>query len=751
MVQILLTWFFYLIFFITPLIFTPLNNELFEYNKMMVVYFGTVLVVGFWVLKMVNQRKLILKKTPLDIPIGLFFLSQVLSTLFSIDPHTSWWGYYSRSNGGLYSVISYLLLFYALVSNFDFNQIIKFLKVSLLSGFLVALYAIPEHFGVSPSCIILIGDATANCWVQDVQARVFATLGQPNWLGAYLGMIIFPAMYFYLTAKKTLGKIFYGVMTIAMYMAFTFTFSRGATLGLLAGIGVFVIFYFNLVEKVLFYGGNLLSKRFDLPIFKKRVELEQISYEKSSIKLLAILLGGFLVVNLLYGSALTRFQLITQSPPPPRPGGGGAVTQLEAGGTESGQIRLIVWKGALEIFNKYPLFGSGLETFAYSYYNHRPVEHNLVSEWDFLYNKAHNEYLNYLATTGIFGLATYLAMVLAFIIFCVGTILGLKFKVKNYEFNFEIEQNKQTNDKKLLLITLLAAYLSFLVQNIFGFSVVIIALLFYLIPGFSFVSVNKLKDAKLPNFITQIVDKYFLNIIYKRELYLKIVQLLIVCLVIFNLTTLFRFWMADTRFKLGSDYNDEGSAGRAYNFLLQAVRLNDGEPLYKSELGYAAAAAYSALESMDNKTEEEASTAARLKDQAVLQTELALNESPENVSLWRTAIRTYFQISTIDPSFQNKTLQVVDETIKRAPTDAKLYYNKALILSQYDKDQEAIQVLEKAVEIKPNYREARLSLANLYAKQELYQKAKEQLEIVLQMIPNDPDASKQLEDLQGKL
>ena len=85
---------------------------------------------------------------------------------------------------------------------------------------------------------------------------------------------------------------------------------------------------------------------------------------------------------------------------------------LEVGGTESGEIRKIVWRGAVEIYKNYPLLGSGPETFAYSYYNFRPQEHNLVSEWDFLYNKAHNEYLNYLATVGIIGTTAYLILIL---------------------------------------------------------------------------------------------------------------------------------------------------------------------------------------------------------------------------------------------------------------------------------------------------------------------------------------------------
>ena len=47
-------------------------------------------------------------------------------------------------------------------------------------GFLISLWAIMEHFGVSLSCVILRNEFNDACWIQDVQARVFATLGQPN-------------------------------------------------------------------------------------------------------------------------------------------------------------------------------------------------------------------------------------------------------------------------------------------------------------------------------------------------------------------------------------------------------------------------------------------------------------------------------------------------------------------------------------------------------------------------------------------
>src|SRR3990172_3197728 len=108
---------FYLLFILVPLVLTPWNYELFEYNKMMITYALTALIAGTWVIKMVSDREIRIARTPLDIPIALFVVSQLVSTLFSMDRHVSWFGYYSRFNGGILSVVSYVILFYAFVTN----------------------------------------------------------------------------------------------------------------------------------------------------------------------------------------------------------------------------------------------------------------------------------------------------------------------------------------------------------------------------------------------------------------------------------------------------------------------------------------------------------------------------------------------------------------------------------------------------------------------------------------------------------
>lgn len=673
---------FYLLFAATPLIWLKYNSELFEFNKMLFVYLITIVITFSWLIKIIHTKLINIKRTPLDIPILLFLLANILSTIFSINPHISIFGYYSRLNGGLLSIISYTLLYFAFVSHFNSDKVVRFLKVATWSGLVVSLYAIPEHFGFSPSCLILHQELNASCWVQNVQARVFATLGQPNWLAAYLAMLIFPSLYFVLTAKTKLLSIFYILTSISLYMAFTFTYSRGAALGFLAGMVVFIPL-----------------------VFRKTVQR----------KMMIIAIINFIIINLLFGSALTDFQLIKKYTALSRPTLTSSSTQLEMGGTESGKIRLIVWRGALEIFKHYPLFGSGVETFAYAYYQFRPVEHNLVSEWDFLYNKAHNEYLNYLANTGVVGLGSYSIIIITFIIRLAVEFqapLILKRRVSNH----------------LLLFSLLASYISYLVQNIFGFSVVIIAVFFYLFPAMAFISAGATKQVNLPNLTTFLKHRLTSTVFY--------LALTFISLILVINTTL--YWIADFFYSKGSDANEIGSPGIAYDSLSWAVLFNRDEPLYQSELGFSAAGVAVAL------NEQDATSSAEFAEDAVNLTEKILKEHPQNTSFFRTSVRTYFLLSSIDKKFIDKALAGLDKTIKLAPTDPKLTYNKAVILGAEERVDEAIAALEKTVELKPNYRDAQYALGLFYFQKDQKLKATQQMKTVLKINPDDAQAQQKL-------
>ena len=433
--------FFYLLFIFVPLIWLPNTSELFEFNKLIFTYVLTTLIVGTWAIRCIIEKKFIFKRTPLDWPILIFLISQSLSLLFSIDPHVSWYGYYSRWNGGLLSLISYSLLYWAFVSNMDSKSSLRIVGCALWAAAIVAIYGSFEHFGASVSCLLTTGSFNVTCWVQDVQNRVFATLGQPNWLAAYITALIFLPLsaaisnFKFLISKQISKSQILNLCTfILLFTTLLFTKSRS---GLLA-FGI---------SWIVFWGLNI-------------IRLGQL--EIRSIRNFVAINLLLLLLTITIPNPVRDLVLKTKDQRPTASQG----TALETGGTESGSIRKIVWTGALRIWQANPknfLIGTGPETFAESYYQFRPIEHNQTSEWELLYNKAHNEFLNYLATTGLLGLLSYLLLLI---------------------IQFSVFIKKSPNiEYRTLNIALLAGWLTISITNFWGFSVVIMQLFLFLFPA----------------------------------------------------------------------------------------------------------------------------------------------------------------------------------------------------------------------------------------------------------------------------
>ena len=165
--------------------------------------------------------------------------------------------------------------------------------------------------------------------------------------------------------------------------------------------------------------------------------------------------------------------------------------EIARGSGDTSKIRLIVWRGAINLWQSSPknmLIGTGPETFAYNFLPYRPKELNQTSEWDFLYNKAHNEYIDILVEQGLIGFTAYLILLGIF----VRQFLSINSKL-------QITSSKNTKykilDTKYLSVALLSGWIGFLVTNFFGFTVVPTALLFWLYPAIlvSFSGYNELQ------------------------------------------------------------------------------------------------------------------------------------------------------------------------------------------------------------------------------------------------------------------
>lgn len=672
---------FHLVLLVTPFVFTWVNEELFEFPKMLFVYLLSILILAVWIWRMVQQRKILLAQTPLDIPLLFFLFSQVIATLFSIHTRTSIFGYYTRFNGGLLSTLAYVVLFYAFASNFQKKHLPHFFKTLFLSVALSSLYAIPEHFGHSPSCLIIAGQFDVACWVQDVQTRVFASFGQPNWLAAFLIATIPLTLSGITTQIKQ--KWLWIVMALAT-LALLFTKSRSGVLGLGVGLSVLV------VAQSIFI----------------RNHIKQLLLSLGIIGLIAVILGTP------FSPSISSLWQSTSPIPVSQPSG----TVLDTGGTESGEIRKIVWEGAIRVWQRYPLFGSGVETFAYSYYQDRPVEHNNVSEWDFLYNKAHNEFLNYLATTGAVGAFSYVLLLVWFGLVCL--VLAQNQRLELYH--------------RQLAVALLSGAVALSVSNFFGFSTVMVNVLL-----FWYMAVVSILNTA-PTFEVKTINNRLPSNPVSLGQWLLLSFTMIMTLVL--LYQVYQQWWADRLFVRAKSLFSAGQYELALDHFAAAIAASPTEALFYDEL----AMNYGKL-AVELEKAGETTSAAQLSETAIKASDYALELNPRHLNFYKTRARIFINLAQIKPAYLNEAEKTLKTAIELSPTDAKLYYNLALIKLANDDRADGMTWLQKAIELKPNYLTARYELGKQWEAEGKPDLAKAEYELILtQLSPDNPEVTARL-------
>lgn len=613
----------------TPLIFTSANTELYEVPKMSFVYFGACLLFALTAFKFIFEKTLIFPKNPIVTLMLAFVAIQAVSTLTSIDKFTSIFGYPTRLNGGLISQIAYFTIFVCALINLDSPKTIKLALASCITALTVSIIGILSHFGYDLTCLALTGNISSSCWQAEFNPtlRIFSTLGQPNWLAAYLVLIIPVSLSFLFTASKKLQKITLLLFSFFLILALIFTGSRSGAAGLIVSLLIF--FTLN--------GKRLIVK--NRKIFFTSIILFII---------LSITFGSALMMRL--GQSLTRQKTVE-------------------GGTETGQIRLIVWQGALNAFKKSPILGHGPETFAYSYSKFRPLAHNQTTEWNFFYNKAHNEFLNYLANIGLLGTLLYLAFLLTSL------------------YQIFITSQNRSNPQAYLAKAVFCSIIGYHVSIFFGFSTVVTQLTMFLL----------MAQALPRNKINLIRIKLSLNKTLR-----VIILILVTASSLWLISYVLRIYLADIFYNRSKNLEGEESLKAVF----MAVEIFPGQnPFYFSDLAQSSANFAANLEEVQSRE-----VFAKTADTFAAKANTLM---PNNFIIQRRLINTYILLNSINGQHLQELKRLQERLIALAPTDPQTYLTSAKIEIALSNRQKAQEYLNYALKLKPDYIEAQDLLHDL--------------------------------------
>jgi len=351
--------------FFLPLFFPPILADKYDFPKILLFYLfisSLLIISGFW-LSRYQSYCLPAKKFLLFLL--LFLLIYFLSTLGSIQPLTSLFGYPASWTGAVFFLGGLLIIFFVSFNLLRQNQILDNLLIYLVSsGFLAAVYGLYQFF--------------SRFLNQADYYRIRSTIGEPNRLALFL-LAILPLSFVLSVKQKTFIRQLLAILVFLVILwALILTQSRSAWLTLLISLFMAVVL-----------------------AYKKKGLTRILAQSKKPFLWLF-----FLTLLLLFYQKRIISQRLTA-----------IYYDLKNQTQSSTNIRLNEWQTAGKIVlkrkNWWPIFfGSGPQTTYYLFLKEKAPPKSLpVNQRSWRTLTIRNQYLETLVNIGFFGLASYLLVV----------------------------------------------------------------------------------------------------------------------------------------------------------------------------------------------------------------------------------------------------------------------------------------------------------------------------------------------------
>ncbi|MFA5360276.1 MAG: O-antigen ligase family protein [Patescibacteria group bacterium] len=384
-------------------------------------------------------------------------LSFFVSSYFSLYPNQSFWGSFLRQQG-FYNFFNYCLFFVLIILNINnFQQLKRIIIAIVASSFLVSAYGLIQYFYLDPFY-----------WSDNPidSGRIFSSLGQPNFLGHWLIMVL-PISFYVLIfiTKKMLARFFVVLVIVMQFACLVFTYSRAAWLGFMGSILFLVLvwLFYKRFKKITFslIGLILIGVLFIVGLNVVN-PTKLINYNSNN---LVNRLKSFTDLN--NGSSKMRLYYIKS-----------AITEIK----QENFLRLLVGYGPEvldDVFRKYYNIDWGI----YETINSFP-------------DRVHNWPLDQILAFGFLGLMANLIFYIYFIYKAVIFLLN--------------KQKFEPDD--WLLIFLSSSLVAYSINNLFSFSLFTVFVYLFLILGICWIIMNYKLENKTLNVRLTVFSKLFIFI-----------------------------------------------------------------------------------------------------------------------------------------------------------------------------------------------------------------------------------------------
>lgn len=641
---------------LVPTVFSLRCITLFIPPKEAIMQVLVLFALMFWGLKMVSREEFKFTSTPLNFPVLSFITICTLSLMWSNN--------FFVSLKELPLFLAGPLLYFAVTNNiYAERQISRILNILLIVGGLFGIYGILQYRGIDFSF-----------WIRNIgRQQVFGLFGNVNYFAEYLIIPLPIAVSLFFASQNKFKKILLLIAILAMGISLTVTFTRSSYLG----------FGFSLIFIAILF-----------------VTLQGKSFIKKNKKLFIIILAAIIIITLLFvipnplnKSGTIIYKIKSRIP----------VSQLIQN-SYSIKTRMSNWKFTTLMIKDNPLLGSGIGTYKYNSlrYQARFLEQGQNrSIYPYVFaTKTHNEYLQLWAELGIVGLGIFIWLIIGYFNY------GLRFikRVKN-------------RYKQGIIIGSMGAVVAVLIDGIFSFPLHLPAtiVLFWLALSLTIVTIKSEVDVE--EIDTSKKDSNQISL-FKTLLYT-----IIIILTVFLCVTVSRPFIARTYWYYGNkEIEKSKDINKAIKMYEEALKWDPylGEVYYQMGKTLQNRGIYSmALEYfekaetyVDHPDLPQDLAAAYLRtnlfDRAAIKYKKAISYQKNEKSM----LPLYNQLASI--YFRQKNYKQAEMAFKNAlKIDLNFvnsHYGLASVYLQQNRSEEALQELQKVIELAPDSQLAKNAL-----------------------------------------